>query len=418
MPEQEIVCPYCGKKIALTEALIHPIEERLQRKYEKEIKKMERVLEQRENELVKVRKDTEKRMKEKLMKERLKIEKEAKKKAEEDLSFELRDLRCQLQEKSKKLVEAENRELELRKQQRELEEKERALKLEITRKVDEERKKIMEDVSNKMKEEYQLKEAEYKKQVSDLNKQIEELKRKAEQTSAQLTGEVLELKLEEILKENFPSDSIEPVPKGISGADILQKVYDLSGCCGTIVWESKRTKNWRDDWIQKLKNDQREIKADIGVLVTTALPKEVSNFDYIDGIVVTTYPLVVPIATLLRTQLIEVRRIKRSTVGRDEKIEILYNYLTSPEFRQKVETIAEAFVNMKKDLDQEKRAMERIWAKREKQILRAVYGVAGMYGDMQGILGASLPELKSLNALELPSGTDTNETDENTEQKG
>jgi len=295
----------------------------------------------------------------------------------------------------------------------------RTFELEMARKLDEERKKIENELSKKMKEEYQLKEAEYKKQVSDLNKQIEELKRKIEQTSVQLTGEVLELKLEDILKENFPSDSIEPVPKGVSGADILQKVYDRSGrYCGTIVWESKRTKNWSDSWIQKLKDDQREIKADIGVLVTTALPKGVSDFGYIDGIVVTTYPLAVPIATLLRTQLIELTRIKQSTVARDEKIEILYNYLISPGFRQKVETIVEAFVNMKNDLDQEKRAMERIWAKREKQILRALYGFAGMYGDMQGILGASLPEIKHLKLLELPSGTDTNETDENTEQKG
>lgn len=421
MPEQEIVCPHCGKKIALTEALMHPIEEKIRKEYEAKEKRFARQMKERQKELEKKEKELEnaeetirKRLQEELKKARKKIEKDAQEKAKEELSLELKDLKQQLQEKSEKLIDAQNKELELRKQQRELEESKRTFELEMARKLDEERKRIKESLSVKMKEEYQLKEAEHEKQISDMKKQIEELKRKAEQTSQQLTGEVLELKLEELLKTSFPTDDVEPVPKGFKGADILQKVYTSSGrLCGVIIWESKRTKNWSDKWIQKLKDDQRRIKADVAVLATTALPKNVTDFTYIDGVLITNYQLAVPISTLVRTQLMEVTRIKQSTIGRDEKIEILYNYLTSPGFRQKIETIAESFINMKNDLDQEKRAMTKIWAKREKQILRAVYGIAGMYGDMQGILGASLPEIKSLKLPELPAGTDTNETEEN-----
>lgn len=396
MPDQEIVCPYCGKKIALTEALIHPIEERFRREYEAKLK-------DKEKEIKNVREDVEKELREEFLKEKSRVEREAKKRAEEERSLEIKDLKAQLQEKSKKLEEAEKRELELRRIQRELEDQKRTFELKVARKIDEERKKIFEEVSKSVKEEYQIKEAKHEKQINDLKKQIEELKRKAEQTSVQLRGEVWELKLEDILKENFPSDLIDPVPRGISGADVLQKVYVKSGhCCGTIIWESKHTKNWSDGWIQKLKDDQREIKADLAVLVTKALPKDVTNFALIDGIFVTTYYLAIPIATILRTQLIEVARIKASTIGRDEKIEILYNYLTSPGFKQKIETVAEAFISMKNDLDQEKRAIAKIWSKREQQILRAIYGIAEMYGEMQGILGASLPEIKSLKLPELP----------------
>lgn len=421
MPEQEIVCPNCGEKIALTEALMHPIEEKIRKEYEEKEKKLEGSIKERQKELDKKAEeleDAEKIIEERLQKELTKakdeIERKAKEKAEEELSVELKDLEQKLKEKSEKLVEAEKMELELRKKQRELEEREGKFELEMARKLDEERKKIAESLSVKMREEYQFKEAEYKKKISDMSEQIDDLRRKADQTSSQLSGEVLELKLEELLKMSFPADDIEPVPKGSKGADILQKVYTSSGrLCGVIIWECKRAKNWSDKWIQKLKDDQRRIKADIAVLATTALPKDVTDFTYVDGVLITNYQLAVPISTLLRTQLIEVTRIKQSTIGRDEKIEILYKYLTSPDFRQKIETIAEAFLNMKNDLDQEKRAMTRIWAKREEQIRHAVYGIAGMYGEMQGILGASLPEIKSLKLPEFSSGTDTNETEEN-----
>ena len=241
--------------------------------------------------------------------------------------------------------------------------------------------------------------------MESMRKQIEELRRKAEQGSQQLQGEVQELELEEILRAAFPFDSIEPVPKGIRGADVLQKVHNQSGhFCGTILWESKQTKAWSDAWIAKLKDDQREVKAEIAVILTTTLPKGVDAFNQVDGVWITNYKSLMGLTTALRINLIQLSNTKLASVGKGEKMEALYNYLSGVEFRQRIEAIVEAFSTMKQDLDQEKRAMTKIWAKREKQIERVVTSTAGMYGDIQGIVGASLPELKGLELRALTEG--------------
>ena len=238
-------------------------------------------------------------------------------------------------------------------------------------------------------------------------KQIEELKIKAEQGSQQAQGEVLEIELEQMLKSAFPYDIIEPVPKGIKGADVLQKVNNPMGqYCGTIIWESKRTKGWNDDWIEKLKDDQREIKADIAVLMSIVLPKEINGFSQFKGIWVTSFPLAVALAVALRANLIEVTCAKQAAVGKAEKMEAIYNYLSGAEFKQKVEAIVEAFVTMSADLSKEKAAMNKLWSKREQQIKKVIMNTARMYGDMQGIIGASLPEIKSLELKALTDGTE------------
>lgn len=390
MPEQTIECPKCGHRIPLTDALMRPIEENLRREYDAKSKEM-----------------IEQKVADELKKGKSKIEKEVEKKVKEEISFEMKDLRNQLDEKAKKLNEAEKKELELRKRKRELEESKAKLELEIERKMDKEH----ENIKNKMGEEHKLKIAEKEKQIMDMQKQIDELSRKAEQASQQLRGEVLELQLEEVLRTNFPSDEINPVAKGKKGADVFQKVLTSSGeYCGTILWEAKRAK-WSNKWIPKLKDDQRRSKAEIGVLVSTTLPEKVSSFDVVEGVFVTDYQFVVPLATTLRNQLIEIVGIKRSIEGKVERKELLYRYLTtSPEFRQKIEMVVEAFIDLKKGLDGEKSAMERLWKKREKEIMRAVIGIAGMYGDMQGIVGASLPEIKGLELPALPTATSIGET--------
>lgn len=391
MPEQVIECPKCGFEIPLTDALVRPIEENLRKEYEARSEKL-----------------IKKAVAEKLKEEKVKIEKQIEKKVKEESSLEIKDLREQLDEKTKKLQEAEREELKLRKAKRELKERQEKLELEIARKLDEEREKIKDKITKNLGKEHQLKIAEKDKQIKEMQKQIEELSRKAEQTSQQLIGEVLELQIEEILRTNFASDKIEPIPKGRKGADVFQRIYTTHGrYCGTIVWESKRTKRWSDKWIPKLKEDQRRSKAEIGVIVSTTLPPTVSTFDYVNGVWVTDYQFVIPLATMLRNQLIEIAGIKQSIEGKAEKKEILYRYLTSPEFKQKIEMTVEAFIDLKKGLDGEKRAMERLWKKREKEILRAVLGIAGMYGDMQGIIGASLPEIKGLEIAALPAATTT-----------
>jgi hypothetical protein len=395
MPDQYITCPKCGNKIQLTEAFTHEIEEKLRSQFENEIKKKDA---EREKALEAQEKDFE----EKLAQERAKFEKQAKKRAEESLATELKDLKEQLEEKSKQLELSRKQELELRKRQRELEEKEQNLKLEVERTLDMERNKIREDAEKKVAEEHRMKELEKEKQLNDLRRQIEEWKRKAELTSQQAQGEVQEIELETILAQQFKSDTIEPVAKGVRGADIIQRVHDENGrLCGSVIWESKRTKNWGGDWVQKLKDDQRNAKAEIAVIVSSALPKEVNGFGKYEGIWVTDFSSAIGLATALRINLIEVAHASNALQGKNEKMELIYKYLLGTAFKQRVEAIVESFVSMKADLDAEKRSMEKIWSKRESQIERVIKNTAGMYGDLQGIIGSALPEVK---ILELPTG--------------
>jgi len=281
MTEQTIKCPHCGKDIPLTEALTHQIQEKVRNELEIELREKEQNLEGRERELlkrIKAVENSQKTVEEEVVKrveaEKEKLTQEAKQKAEEKLSLELKDLQEQIKEKNKEIEVAQKKELELRKRQREIEGREKSLELEMTRKIDEERKKIEEETTRKTIEEQRLKFLEKEKTIEDLKKQIGELKRRAEQGSQQLQGEVQELDLETFLKEHFIFDAIQPVPKGVRGADVLQKVYTKKETpCGIILWETKRTKNWVEGWITKLKEDQREAKADIAAIVSDILPK-------------------------------------------------------------------------------------------------------------------------------------------------
>lgn len=402
MANQTILCPHCKKEIPLTEAISHQIREELQKEFAAEGRKREQEIALKEQALMKREKAIEEEYAQKMRLERARLEKELRQRAEEKIALELKDLQSQVAEKELKLKEAQKAELELRKERRELEERQKTLELEMHRKLDEGKALIREEAMKNLSEEHRLKDLEKDKQIKDMLKQIEELRRKAEQGSQQTQGEVLELELEEILKANFPLDQIEPVGKGRRGADILQKVHNQHGqYCGTIIWESKRTKAWAEGWIEKLKDDQQEAKAEIAVLATSVLPKEVANFGYMNGVWVTDYTLTVCLAIALRINLIQVANAKMAAVGKNEKMEVLYNYLSGPEFSQRVEAIVGSFVSMKNDLDQEKRAMNKIWSKREKQIERVIHNVSGMYGDMQAIAGASLPQIKSLELKTL-----------------
>lgn len=433
-----ITCPKCGTNIELTEAFTHQVEEKLREEYEKklanekaklegrlkkeaeeklslELKDLKTQLEEKDKRLQVADKnelDWRKRQREiedreknlnlevqrKLDEEKEKIKKEA----QDKVSLDLKDLKSQLAEKDKRLKQAEDNELELRKRQKALEDREKSFELERQRTLDQERKKIWEDASKKLLEEHQLKDADKDKQMEDMRRQIEELKRKADQGSQQAQGEVLEIELENLLFANFRTDEIKPVPKGIKGADVTQRVITQHGnYCGTILWESKRTKTWSNDWIQKLKDDRREVKADLAAIVSTALPKEFKHISNIDGIWVTDFNGAIGLAMVLRYSLIEVARTKASQVGKTEKMEAVYSYLSGQEFRQRIEGIAEAIITMKSDLDSEKRAMEKIWAKREQQILRAVKNTVSLHGDLQGIIGGALLPIPR---LQLPSG--------------
>ncbi|MBU1152485.1 DUF2130 domain-containing protein [bacterium] len=452
MAQETIKCPKCGELIKLSEAISHDIEIAIKTKYEKEIeerlkeeksqielkvkkearesvgleladlkeqlteknkkleeiqrqeldlRKRERQLGEKEEVLAKQFETYEKELKEKWLLEKKGIEEKVKKEAENAQKIQLTDLQEQIKEKSERLEKAQQQEIELRKQQRQLEEDKKAFELESNRKLDTERQKIAEKVAVELEQSHRLRDAEKDKQMTDMRKQIEELKRKAEQGSQKLQGEVLELELEQLLKDDFPFDEIDSVSSGVKGADISHIVKTQSGrICGKILWETKRTKIWSDGWIQKLKDDQREAKADLAVIVSEILPKGFHHFRQIDGVWVTDIPSALSLALALRVILIQVARTREIQTGKEEKMEIVYNYLTGIEFRNRVQAIMEGFIAMKQDLDSEKRAMTSIWAKREKQIERVIQNIAGMHGELEGIAGSSLPVVKM---LELPS---------------
>ena len=282
-------------------------------------------------------------------------------------------------------------------ERRRLEEEKNALELTVTRTLDEERAKIRTEAKLQADEQHRLLQADKDKLVDDLRCQIAELKRRSEQAVPYAQGEVMELHLEDLLRDQFPHDSIEPVPVGAHGGDIVERIHDASGLdCGAILWESKRTKKWSDAWLPKLRNDQRLAKAHVAVVLSEELPKGLATFGFIDGVWVTSRPCLMGLAAALRQGMIEIARTRRSLQGQQSKMEVLYNYLASCEFRQRIEGIVEAFMTMKDDLESERRSMHRIWSKREKQLARAAANTAGLYGDLAGIVGAHLPQIANL----------------------
>lgn len=329
--------------------------------------------------------------------EKEKIGKEAKSQAKEAVNIELQHLQTQLTDAKKELSDAQRTELQLRKDRCELEEKKQALELTVARAIDEERGKIREEVQRQAEEEHRLKAADSDKLVDDLRRQIGDLKRKAEQGSLQIQGEVMEVELENLLRDYFPHDDIEPIPTSKNGGDVLQHVIDNHGQrCGAILWEAKRTKSFQDGWLGKLREDLRAARGQVAVIVSTELPKGVTTFACIDGVWVTSRACLPGLATALRQGILEVGRTHRHLENKQTKVELLHQYLSSNDFRQRVEGIIEAFVTLKEDLESEKRSMRRMWNKREKQLDRAMSNTTAMYGDLGGILGTKLPIIPQL----------------------
>ncbi len=420
MAEQTIQCPKCKTEIPLTDAISNKIREELKselqievNKKEQEIAKKQKEISVKEKELADAKNSIDEQVAEKLKSEKKKLEDQLKSKVREELSADMTALQTELDDKNKKLKTARDIELQIRKEKRELEESKAALELEVARKLDEGKRQIEDAVTKKVLEEHRQKDSEKDRLIKELSVQMEDMKRKAEQRSQQLQGESLELELEESLKIEFPFDTFEPVEKGVRGADLLQKVHTQSGkFCGSILWETKRTKLWSDGWVQKLKDDQREAKAEVAVLISEALPKGFNKFRQLDGVWVTDFPSFVSLALALRVMITQVSKAREALAGKSEKMELVYNYLTGNEFRSRVEAIVESVSSMRNELNSEKTALQKIWAKREKQIEKVIGNMVGMYGDLEGISGTSLPSIK---ILELPSSQETleNKQDKN-----
>ncbi len=404
-----IICPRCQAEIALTDAIAAPLREEMAAEFERKRKAQEEALarniealKEQQKALEQARADFDAELARKLAAEKAVLEQRLMNKARADLAGELNDLKASLAEREKKLAEAEKAELDLRHKQRDLELRQKSLELEIARKLDAERTRIQEEATRHAVEEQHLRLSEKEKLITDLQKQIDTLKQKAEQGSQQLQGEVLELELEELLKSRFPHDDIQSVAKGVRGADVLQTVRLSNGqACGAIVWEAKRTRNWAPAWIGKLKEDQRSLQAEAAILLTQAMPSGCAHFAQQDGVWITDYACAMGLASALRQGLIGIAMSHSAETNKNEKMEVLYSYLTSTAFRQQVETIVESFATLKQDLDAEKRAMQKIWAKREKQLDHVLLGTSQLYGGLQGIVGQNaLPEIERLQLPE------------------
>jgi hypothetical protein len=303
-------------------------------------------------------------------------------------------------------------ELSLRKQQRKLKEAAESLELDVARKLDEEREKIRGESLKKVAEEHRLKDLEKDKVINDLKASLEDMKRKAEQGSMETRGEVLEQDFEAQLKTFFVHDDIKPVPKGIRGADLVQTVRTAMGAeSGVLLWETKNTKAWSTAWIPKLKDDMIEVRASIAILVSVVLPNGINRFGQVDGVWVSDPLSAIPLAAALREQLMAISRERTASTGKSEKMEALYQYLAGVEFKQKIEGIVEAFTSMQDQLNKERRAMERHWKQREKEIERVVKNTVGLYGDMQGIIGGQIPVIQALElddeTAKLPEESET-----------
>jgi len=433
--EPSIVCPKCGHRFPLTKALTAQIEEPLREKFEVEGRERERAAQaayekrltaeraklEREAtaaarkasaaELSKLRaslaaadsreKAAQAKFECQLASEKARLKAEALKEAAASVSAKVAELRRKVEEKEAQLRQIQHKEAELHKRESALRAKEQGLQRRIAEEVSAARTKAAQEATAKADKEHRTRELQHQKVVTDLKSQLTEARRRLEQASQQAQGEVIELEIERVLSAAFPDDKVKPIAKGRLGADIIQRVLSPSGQhCGTIIWESKNTKSWSRSWLSKLRSDQRREKAEIAVLVSSALPKDLrAGFGQLDGVWITDFALVPGVAAALRANLIDVARVRGTARGQPEKMEILYRYLMSTEFRQRVEAIVEAFKTMKDDLDRERQAAQKNWAKREKSLELILQNVSGMVGDIQAIN----PAFPKIRRLELPA---------------
>ena len=415
MSAPTITCPNCKQEIKLTESLAAPLVEATRNRFEQLLAQKDMDVVRRENEidvakekLANAKKSLDKKVsvkvEDQLIKERTRIIDEETKKAKKAVSSDLAqkekdlaELQAVIENNQEKLAEAQSAQANIIKKERELDDARREIELTVEKGIRDKLIETRERAKREAEESLKLNIAEKDQTISSMQSKIEDLMKKADQGSQQLQGEVQELELEENLRREFSLAVIEPVPKGEFGGDVLQRVVSASGQpCGMILWESKRTKNWSDGWLPKLREDQRAATADIAVIVSQSLPKGLDTFQTIDGVCVTHPRLVLPVATLLRQSLIEVAQSRQAIQGQQAKTEMVYDYLTSPRFRQRIEAIVEAFSTMQADLERERKVITKQWAKRAEQINRVMKSTVGMYGDLQGIAGKSLQEIESL----------------------
>jgi hypothetical protein len=430
MPTQ-IKCPSCQFEFPLEDALndelkdaIEKEKQELTRKIEAEKQELRQKMldyKQKAEDKVKDLEDAHKkqmqqqeevlqnRLQEELKKKNAELETSLRKKLSADYENQLQMLQEANKDNEEKLKLARQKELEFLQKEQELKTKEAELELSIKRRVSEEREKLAVEIREiekqkleQVENESNLKVAEMRKQMEDQRKLMEEMKRKYEQGSMQLQGEVQELMLEDILRSTFKYDRIEPVGKGVKGADCIHTVCNPYGQdCGKIIYESKRTKDFAIDWVDKLKADMRTLGADIAVIVTQALPKDMDRFGEKDGVYICTFAEVRSMSSILRSSIIKVFQITSSQEGKGDKMSLLYDYLTGNEFGEQWKAIREGFMNMKMSITRERDAMEKLWKSREKQLEMVLLNATRIHGSIEGIAG------KDVNLNLLDDGNET-----------
>ncbi|MFM2225445.1 MAG: hypothetical protein RJA07_1647 [Bacteroidota bacterium] len=402
--QNSIICPSCQHEFSVEKVIETQVREGIQKQVLEQQKKLQQQFEAKQNELLEKEKKFElakqnenEIFQKKLVEREAIIKKQIEEKSTNDFHEKMKLLEDENRKKEEQLKVARMLELEFRKKTQELVEKQETMELEVQRKMDAERKLIEESARKKEAESQFMKLNEKDLLIQTLQKNLDEMNRKVEQGSMQSQGETQEIALENLLQTAFPFDKIEEVGKGVRGADCIQLIRNNTGKeCGKIIYESKRTKDFKQEWIDKLKADMRNAKADVAVIVTETMPKDLEQFGLKDDVWICNFNEVRALATVLRNGVIKIEQAKASQENKGDKMHTLYDYLIGNEFYNHISAVVQGFTAMKAALEKEKAAMNKLWKEREKQIELVSLNTTSMYGSIQGIAGNSVKEIEQL----------------------
>lgn len=401
MKSIQATCPECAHQFPLNEALTNEITAMVSKETKEIVEKRDAEIRSMKTQLAEAErkgKIAAQELAQEEVKKALKAQ-ETQMKAENKIAINAKD--DEIKKANEKLLEAQKNEVSLRKKMSEVEQKEKEIELEIERKTSEQVATAKEKLTKQIAEDFHRKDVEREQLISELRRQLVEMKQKAEQGSQQVHGEIFEDEIGALLREAFPGDGIEDVPKGVSGGDLIQSVVTRSGQrAGRILWEVKQTKSFQPAWLDKLREDRNELGAELAILVTATMPKGKAGAYLDQGIWVVDPVVAISVAQVARQSLIDVHQAVVVSTARHEKADILYNYLTNPVFRQRLEAIVESFHQMREDLEREKRAISKSWKQRERQLDSVVENTVHIYSDIQSVVGH---KVLSIQRLELPA---------------
>lgn len=409
--QSTVKCPNCKHEFQLGDAISAEIEGKIRARYmerfnkdQKDLEDKKRVMEQQLEAMKKQEEDQERIIADKVKMQKAVLEQEAIKKAASEMQMQMEMLNKELIEKAQKLRESQEKELSYLKKEKEILNKEAELEITVQKKLQEEREQFTEQIRKQEAERNSMKEKDHQMQLLELKKQLdaqkkltEEMVRKQEQGSMQLQGEVHEIALEDLLRSTFPFDTVDEVGKGVKGADAIHTIRNSLGqTCGKIIYESKRTKAFSNDWIDKLKHDMRNTQADLAVIVTETMPRDMEHFGMREGVWICSFAEVKSLSFVLRDSLIKIYAAQASQENKGDKMSMLYAYLTGVEFKQQIEAIVEGFTELQEGIQKEKNAMAKIWKEREKQLEKVLLNTTNFYGSVKGIAGNSIADIKKL----------------------